>query len=165
MRITVIVFATMTTEQNHRLTQKRLVIRMKSPPVATSPTSTSSFPWKLGRLCTLRASCARIPDACGTFSTCHACAMGTHRRASTLAPLTSRETGIYAPKDLTQRVGCNKCSPNHSLSSLSLSLHRDINGDLQSSNCSPPHGEKNQSSARRVRSSFLRRLLRLSSFQ
>ena len=68
VRITVIVYATMTTEQNHRLTQKRLVIRMKSPPVATSPTSTSSFPWKLGRLCSLRASCARIPDACGTFS-------------------------------------------------------------------------------------------------
>ena len=59
VRITVIVYATMTTEQNHRLTQKRLVIRMKSPPVATSPTSTSSFPWKLGRLCSLRASCAR----------------------------------------------------------------------------------------------------------
>ena len=41
---------------------------MKSPPLATSPTSTSSFPWKLGRLCSLRASCARIPAACGTFS-------------------------------------------------------------------------------------------------
>ena len=41
---------------------------MNSPPVATSPTSTSSFPWKPDRLCSLRASSARIPDACGTFS-------------------------------------------------------------------------------------------------
>ena len=68
VRIAVTAYATRTTEQNHRLTQKRLVIRMKSPPVATSPASTSSFPWKLGRLCSLRATCARIPDACGTFS-------------------------------------------------------------------------------------------------
>ena len=30
--------------------------------------------------------------------------------------------GIYAPKDLIQRVVCNKCSPNHSLS-LSLFTH------------------------------------------
>ena len=68
VRITVIVYAIMTTEENHRLSQKRLVIGMKSPPVATSPTSTSSFSWELGRLCSLRATCALIPDACGTFS-------------------------------------------------------------------------------------------------
>ena len=41
---------------------------MKTPPVATSLTSTSSFPWKPGLLCSLRASYARIPGACDTFS-------------------------------------------------------------------------------------------------
>ena len=73
MRISVIVDATMTTEQNHRLTQKRLVIRMKSPPVATSPTSTSSFPWKLPPciLCT-HTSCMRHILGCG-------CTRHTHR--------------------------------------------------------------------------------------
>ena len=49
-----------------------------------------------------------------------------------------REERVYAPKDLTQIVGCNKCSPNHSLSlSLTLSLSLSLSLSLTLSRQEP----------------------------